>query len=71
MLRAVVFCDTGTIEPNINHMTDNYRVSPGFGLRIVIPAMGPAPIAFDFAFPLTFEPSDRREVFAFFLGVLR
>jgi outer membrane protein insertion porin family len=71
MLRAVVFCDTGTVEPTIRDWPDKYRVSPGFGLRIVIPAMGPAPIAFDFAFPISFEPSDRREVFAFFLGVLR
>jgi outer membrane protein insertion porin family len=71
MLRGVVFCDTGTIQPSINHMTDNYRVAPGFGLRIVIPMMGPAPIAFDFAFPVSFSPSDSREVFSFYLGMLR
>jgi outer membrane protein insertion porin family len=41
----VVFCDTGTVEPSINQWNDKYRVAPGFGLRIVVPAMGPAPIA--------------------------
>jgi len=71
MLRGVVFCDTGTVEPTINHWTEKYRVAPGFGLRILIPAMGPAPLAFDFAFPLASEPFDRKEVFSFFLGVLR
>jgi outer membrane protein insertion porin family len=71
MLRAVVFCDTGTVEPTISRWTDKFRVAPGFGLRILIPAMGPAPMAFDFAFPVSSEPFDRKEVFSFFLGVLR
>jgi len=68
MLRAVVFCDTGTVEPTIDHWTDKYRVAPGFGLRISIPAMGPAPIALDFAFPISTEVTDRKEVFSFFVG---
>jgi len=70
-LRAVVFCDTGTVEPTINQWNQRYRVSPGFGLRILIPAMGPAPIALDFAFPVSSDPQDDEEVFSFFLGVLR
>jgi len=68
MLRAVVFCDTGTVEPSIDNWTDNYRVAPGFGLRITVPAMGPAPIALDFAFPIRTESGDREEVFSFFVG---
>ncbi len=58
MLRGVVFCDTGTVEPKINNWNNNYRVAPGFGLRIVVPAMGPAPIALDFAFPIAWQPGD-------------
>lgn len=70
-LRGVVFCDTGTVEPSINDWTDRYRVAPGFGLRITIPAMGPAPIALDFAFPVSKEQGDDRQVFSFFVGFLR
>jgi outer membrane protein insertion porin family len=71
MLRAVVFCDTGTVQPSIDNWQDKYRVAPGFGFRITIPAMGPAPIAFDFAFPVVANRGDREQVFSFFLGVLR
>ncbi|MFH1264629.1 MAG: BamA/TamA family outer membrane protein, partial [Planctomycetota bacterium] len=70
-LRAVVFCDTGAVQPRIDEWTDKYRVSPGVGLRIVIPAMGAAPIALDFAFPVSSEPTDQEEVFSFFVGFLR
>jgi outer membrane protein insertion porin family len=70
-LRGVVFCDAGTVEPTIKNWTDRYRVAPGFGLRITVPAMGPAPIALDFAFPVSHEPSDRQQVFSFFIGFLR
>ena len=59
MLRGVVFCDTGTVEPTISNWSNNYRVAPGFGLRITVPAMGPAPIALDFAFPVVYEPGRR------------
>jgi len=68
MLRGVIFCDTGTVEPTINDWSNRYRVAPGFGLRICVPAMGPAPIALDFAFPVSWEPGDRFEVFSFFIG---
>jgi outer membrane protein insertion porin family len=71
MLRAVVFCDTGTVEPTINQWNENYRVAPGFGLRIAIPAMGPAPIALDFAFPVASQKHDTREMFSFFIGLGR
>ncbi len=71
MLRAVVFCDTGTVEPEIDNWSDKYRIAPGFGLRIMIPAMGPAPIALDFAFPISSEDGDRIEVFSFFVGFNR
>jgi len=68
MLRGVVFCDTGTVERKIDDWRDRYRIAPGFGLRIMIPAMGPAPIALDFAFPIATQAGDHEEVFSFFVG---
>ncbi len=70
-LGANVFCDTGTIQPTIDHWDQRYRVAVGFGLRITIPAMGPAPIALDFAFPLVQQPGDQTQVFSFFVGWMR
>jgi outer membrane protein insertion porin family len=46
-------------------------VAPGFGLRITIPMMGPAPIALDFAFPVVKEDGDQTEIFSFFVGFNR
>jgi len=68
MIRGVVFCDSGTVEPTIRDWSNNYRVAPGFGLRICVPAMGPAPIALDFAFPVSWQPGDKFEIFSFFVG---
>jgi outer membrane protein insertion porin family len=68
MIRGVIFCDSGTVEPRIDKWTDRYRVAPGFGLRICVPAMGPAPIALDFAFPVSWQPGDKSEMFSFFVG---
>lgn len=67
-IRGVVFCDSGTVEPTINNWTDKYRVSPGFGLRITVPAMGSAPIALDFGFPIATNPGDDEELFSFWIG---
>ena len=59
MIRGVVFTDFGTVEPNVT--INDFRVAPGFGLRIVVPAMGPAPIALDFAWPIVrADSTDRR-----------
>ncbi len=68
MIRGVVFCDTGTVEPTASHWNNKYRVAPGFGLRIIVPAMGQAPIALDFAFPVCKNDGDTQEVFSFFVG---
>jgi len=46
-------------------------VAPGFGLRINVPALGPAPLAFDFAFPVAKADTDDTRVFTFFMGVGR
>ena len=69
MLQAVVFCDFGTVEPRVN--IDDFRVAPGVGLRVTVPALGPAPIALDFAFPIALAPFDDERMFSFNIGFLR
>jgi outer membrane protein insertion porin family len=68
-LRGVVFTDFGTVESNVSINT--MRVAPGFGLRITLPAMGPAPIALDFAVPVASGPFDSEQLFSFFVGFAR
>lgn len=70
-LRGVVFVDTGAVQPTIHEWTDRFRVAPGAGLRITIPAMGPAPIALDLAFPVSRERTDHLQAFSFFVGFTR
>ncbi|HTN75499.1 MAG TPA: BamA/TamA family outer membrane protein, partial [Pirellulaceae bacterium] len=68
MMKGVVFCDYGTVEQDIAIQADNFRVAPGLGLRINIPALGPAPLAFDFAVPVCHAPGDNIQNFSFFFG---
>ncbi len=68
-LRGVVFTDFGTVESNVTINT--MRVAPGFGLRITLPAMGPAPIALDFAIPVAYAQDDSQQLFSFFVGFAR
>ncbi len=49
--RGVAFVDFGTVERNIEINRDNFRVAPGLGLRVAIPMLGPAPLAFDLLIP--------------------
>ena len=46
----------------------DYRVSAGFGARVVVPMLGPVPIALDFGFPIVKGPDDKEQVFSFWLG---
>jgi outer membrane protein insertion porin family len=71
MLKGVVFCDYGTVERDIEIDWDNFRIAPGLGLRINVPALGPAPLAFDFGFPITHADGDERQVFSFYMGFTR
>lgn len=71
MLRGVAFVDYGTVEQDLELDFDNFRVAPGLGLRIAVPALGPAPLAFDFAYALNHADSDDRQVFSFFMGFTR
>jgi outer membrane protein insertion porin family len=69
MLHGVVFSDFGTVEENVT--VNDFRVSVGFGLRVTVPAMGPAPIALDFAWPISKADTDDTQVFSFFVGFNR
>lgn len=69
MMHGVVFTDFGTVTPSIE--LKDFRVSPGLGLRITVPAMGPAPIALDFAFPVLKEDTDDQQIFSFNIGLQR
>jgi outer membrane protein insertion porin family len=72
MIKAVVFTDFGTVEEDIEINSDNFRVAPGFGFRVHMPAAGiGAPLAFDFAFPVAKADGDEEQVFSFYLGVAR
>jgi outer membrane protein insertion porin family len=71
MIRMVAFVDYGTIERNIEIKGDNFRVAPGLGLRIAVPALGPAPLAFDFAYPVAHADTDDRQLFSFSMGLTR
>jgi RNA polymerase sigma factor (sigma-70 family) len=62
----VPFLDTGTVEPRLE--TKDYRVSAGFGLRLVVPMLGPVPIALDFGFPIVKERDEREQIFNFWIG---
>lgn len=71
MVRMVGFVDYGTVEQDIEINWDNFRVAPGFGFRVSVPALGPAPLALDFAFPVAHADDDDRRVFAFSMGAVR
>ena len=68
MLRGVLFCDYGTVERSVRFDPDTFRVAPGFGLRINVPALGPAPIALDFTVPIAHAPGDDIQNFSFYVG---
>ncbi|MFK7758399.1 MAG: outer membrane protein assembly factor [Phycisphaerales bacterium] len=63
VLSVVAFIDSGTVsfDPGF----DEYRVSVGFGFRIYMPALSPAPLAFDFGFPVVKEDTDEERLFTF------
>lgn len=72
MVKGVAFVDFGTVEEGIELSGDNFRVAPGVGLRVHVPALGGgAPLAFDFAFPVSSAEGDDEKVFAFFISANR
>jgi len=69
MVSMVAFTDFGTVENDFN--VDNFRVTVGVGLRVVVPAMGPVPLAFDFGFPIKSAEFDDERIFSFYVGINR
>ncbi|MFO0785135.1 MAG: POTRA domain-containing protein [Phycisphaerales bacterium] len=67
ILSMVFFVDTGTVlfEPGF----DDYRISIGTGLRVNIPMLSGAPLAFDFGFPIKKDPQDQTRLFTFSVDV--
>jgi outer membrane protein assembly factor BamA len=68
-LYFVTFLDTGTVERTVS--IHDYRVAAGFGARIIVPQLGPVPIALDFGFPIVRGPDDRTQLFSFWVGLFR
>ncbi|MCH2135999.1 MAG: outer membrane protein assembly factor BamA [Phycisphaerales bacterium] len=62
-LDGVLWTDTGTV--NTRTGLAPYRASVGFGFRVYIAALGSAPLAFDFGFPILKQPEDRTQLFSF------
>ncbi|QDU77379.1 Outer membrane protein assembly factor BamA precursor [Bremerella volcania] len=71
MVKGVLFTDVGAVEESTKIVWDDFDVAPGFGLRISVPALGQAPIALDFAFPINHADTDQTQVFSFFVGAAR
>ena len=69
--RGVAFVDFGTVESDIEINSDNFRVAPGLGLRVAIPLLGPAPLAFDFAVPVSKASTDDERLFSFYMSLVR
>ncbi len=67
VLAGVVFVDSGTVGYDIGF--DDYRVTAGVGVRLYVPQISPAPIGFDFGFPILEEPTDESRVFTFFIDL--
>ena len=63
MIGGVAFVDSGTVTNTPGF--SQYRVSVGVGLRIYLEALGPAPLAFDFGFPVVRQDGDEIQVFSF------
>lgn len=62
-LAVVAFIDSGTVTADPTF--DEYRASIGAGVRLYIPQLGPAPLAFDLAYPFLRVDGDETQYFSF------
>ena len=68
-LRGLVFFDAGTLgEDLFDESLGKIRTSVGFGLRLLVPALGNVPIRLDIGFPITKEPEDDTQLLFFSMG---
>jgi len=65
-VRGVTFLDMGTVEEGFE--ITSWRASVGFGLRVIIPFLGPVPMVFDFGWPIAEDERDDNRVFNFSFG---
>ena len=65
------FIDAGTVERDINITWSDFRITPGFELRLNVPALGPVPLAVGIGVPVQHAPTDNIRNFHFFVGVSR
>jgi outer membrane protein insertion porin family len=68
-IQAVAFTDFGTVENEVEFK--DVRVTVGVGMRLTVPAMGPVPLAFDFAIPLSKATGDDTRLFSFYISAAR
>jgi outer membrane protein insertion porin family len=66
--QQVVFTDFGTVEGD--YSIHKVRVSVGTGLRMMIPQMGPVPLGFDLAFPVSYANGDSLRYFNFSMSAM-
>ena len=72
MIHGVLFTDFGTVEESIDLNSENFRVAPGVGLRVFVPALGiGAPLSLDWAFPVSDATGDVGQTFSFTFGLNR
>jgi outer membrane protein assembly factor BamA len=71
MFRLAAFVDGGFDSRTSRVEGSDIRISPGLGVRISVPAMGPAPISVDFAVPVVQNPNDQKQLVNFSVGVAR
>lgn len=72
MVHGVMFVDFGTVEESVELNSANFRIAPGLGLRVHLPYAGlGAPLAFDFAFPVSTATGDLEQSFGFLIGIIR
>lgn len=62
-LAIAAFVDSGTVEREF--AVETWRVSAGVGLRLYVQQLSPAPLAFDFGFPIVKDDLDEDRLFTF------
>lgn len=63
IISVVTFLDTGTVTTDATFK--DYRIAAGFGFRLYVRDLSPAPLAFDFGFPVKKVEGDRKRLFTF------
>ncbi|MCP4590442.1 MAG: outer membrane protein assembly factor [bacterium] len=67
-LRGVVFSDMGTVGEDYG--IDNWRMTVGVGVRLVVEFLGPVPLEFNLAVPVASDSEDDDQAFSFFIGAV-